>query len=48
MSVLVFVFVRSHVYVSGQVPIKQLMLAVFYHCEMGGWLSVWPLALIYD
>lgn len=35
----------AHVYVFGQVPIKQLMLAVFHHCEMGKWLSVSPLAL---
>lgn len=40
--------VRTHMYVFGQSPIKQLMLAVFYHCAMGGWLSVSPLALTYE
>lgn len=32
----------------GQGSIKQLMLAVFYHCERGEWLSVSPLALTYQ
>lgn len=42
------VCVCTHVYVFVQGPIKQLMLAVFSHCEMGGWLSVSPLALTYE
>lgn len=46
--VLVFVCVCTHVYVFGWSPIKQLMLAVFNHCEMGGLLSVSPLVLTHE
>lgn len=43
--VLVFVCVCAHVYAFGQSPIKQLMLAVFHHCDMGLCLTVFTLAL---
>lgn len=44
----VFVCMCTHLYVFGQGPIKPLMLAVFYHCEISKWISASPLAPTYE